>query len=71
MGVAIFTWAVCGLGLGLVAGFLHTFIRREPDSVAAYREARQLLRELLDLSGDLSSGLDPVSQARHPARRRP
>ncbi len=63
LGVAIFTWAVCGLGMGLVAGFLHTFIRREPDSVAGYREARQLLRELLDLSGDLSSGLDPVSQA--------
>ena len=63
LGVAIFTWAVCGLGLGLVAGFLHTFIRREPDSVAGYREARQLLRGLLDLSGDLSSGLDPVSQA--------
>ncbi len=63
LGVAIFTWSVCGLGMGLVAGFLHTFIRREPDSVAGYREARQLLRELLDLSGDLSSGLDPVSQA--------
>ncbi|MEZ5092309.1 sensor histidine kinase [Nocardioides sp.] len=62
-GVAIFTWTVCGLGFGLVAGFLHTFLRREPDSVAGYREARQLLRELLDLSGDLSSGLDPVSQA--------
>jgi signal transduction histidine kinase len=61
-GLATFTWSVFGLGLGLVAGFLHTFTRN-PDPLAGYREASMLLRELLDLSGDLGSGLDPVSQA--------
>lgn len=60
-GVATFTWSVFGLGLGLVAGFLHTFTRTAPDPLAGYREARLLIRELLNLSGDLSSGLDPVA----------
>ena len=61
-GLATFTWSVFGLGLGLVAGFMHTFTRTENDPLAGYREARLLIRELLDLSGDLGSGLDPVSQ---------
>lgn len=60
--VATFTWTVFGLGLGLVAGFLHTFTRAESNPLSGYREARMLIRELLDLSGDLTSGLDPVSQ---------
>ena len=61
VGLSIFTWAIVGLGLGLVAGFVHSITRTEPDPLAAYRNARQLLRGLLDLSGGLSSGLDPVS----------
>lgn len=60
-GVQTFTWSVFGLGLGLVAGFLHTFTRTAPDPLAGYREASLLIRELLDLSGNLSSGLDPVA----------
>lgn len=58
---AIFTWAMVGLGLGLVAGFLRASTRPEPDSLGAYREARRLLAELVDLSGGLSSGLDPTA----------
>lgn len=60
-GVAIFTWAVTGLGLGLVAGFFSSRGSTEPDALAPYRDARELILELLDLSGDLSSGLDPVA----------
>ena len=56
-GMAVFTWAVMGLGLGLVAGFVRSS-RQEPDSEAAYRAARRLLAELVDLSGGLSAGLD-------------
>lgn len=60
-GLGTFLWSVAGLGLGLVAGFVHTLVRAEPDPLAAYRDARDLIQELLNLSGGLSSGLDPVA----------
>lgn len=60
---AVFTWLVTGFGLGLVASFLGSLTDDEPDSSAPYREARLLIRELLDLSGRLSGGLDPTSMA--------
>ncbi len=59
----VFTWLVTGFGLGLVASFLGSLADDEPDSSAPYREARLLIRELLDLSGQLSGGLDPTSMA--------
>ncbi|WP_426244140.1 sensor histidine kinase [Nocardioides sp. LHG3406-4] len=59
----VFTWLVTGFGLGLVASFLGSLADDEPDSSAPYREARLLIRELLDLSGKLSGGLDPTSMA--------
>jgi signal transduction histidine kinase len=59
-GVSTVTWAVTGLGLGLVAGFFASAAEEEPDALAPYRDARALILELLDLSGSLSSGLDPV-----------
>lgn len=62
-GTSVFTWATMGLGLGLVAGFVHATSRQEPDPEASYRAARRLLTELLDLSEGLNSGLDPVSLA--------
>lgn len=58
---AVFTWATTGLGLGLVAAFVHSSSAVRPDALTPYREARSLLLDLLDLSGGLSSGLDPVS----------
>ncbi|MFN8194931.1 MAG: sensor histidine kinase [Nocardioidaceae bacterium] len=60
VGTAIFTWAMVALGLGLVAGFMRASALPD-DSLAAYREARRLLSELVDLSGGLSSGLDPMA----------
>nr|WP_301539674.1 sensor histidine kinase [Nocardioides sp. zg-DK7169] len=48
-----------GVGLGLIACFLHATLHRRPDSLSAYRSARTLIGELLDLSGGLDSGLDP------------
>lgn len=59
-GMSVFTWAMMGLGLGLVAGFVRS-TRQEPESEAAYRAARRLLTELVGLSGGLSAGLDPVA----------
>jgi signal transduction histidine kinase len=60
-GMGVFTWTVTGLGLGLVAGFVHSTTRVEQDALTPYRDARALILELLDLSGGLSAGLDPVS----------
>jgi signal transduction histidine kinase len=60
-GLSAFTWAVTGLGLGLIASFVrHTFLQVN-DPQRAYRDAQSLIRELITLSGKLSSGLDPVA----------
>ncbi len=59
-GVSIFTWSMAGVGLSLVAS--STFAGPDTrDPLASYRDAQQLLRQLLDLSGNLSSGLDVTS----------
>jgi signal transduction histidine kinase len=60
-GSAAFTWAVTGLGLGLIAAFVHTNFLKVNDPQRAYRDAQALIRELITLSGRLSSGLDPVA----------
>lgn len=54
------TWAVAGLGLGFIARYLHAgLLEPDADPLKAYREAQALIRGLLELSGDLGSGLDP------------
>lgn len=56
------TWLTTGLGLGL----LGTFTRRSvttPSSDESYRNALGLIRQLHSLSGQLTSGLDPVDLA--------
>ncbi|GAA2116956.1 sensor histidine kinase [Nocardioides bigeumensis] len=55
-----FSWMMTGVGLGLVASFVHSVMVVEDDPLASYREARSLIKELLDLSQNLSSGLDAV-----------
>ncbi|MCW2791178.1 MAG: ATP-binding region, ATPase domain protein [Nocardioides sp.] len=59
-GLGAFTWSVTGLGLGLIATFLHSALQQAPDPLAPYHDAQALIRELINLSGGLSSGLDPV-----------
>lgn len=55
-------WVLTGLGLGLIASFLHSETERlSSDPLTPYRDAQKLIRELLDLSGDLGSGLDPIT----------
>jgi signal transduction histidine kinase len=60
-GMAAFTWAVTGLGLGLIAAFVRSNFLKINDPQRAYRDAQALIRELITLSGRLSSGLDPVA----------
>jgi signal transduction histidine kinase len=58
---AVFMWTVTGLGLGLIATFLRRTFLQVNDPQRAYRDAQALIRELITLSGKLSSGLDPVA----------
>ncbi len=55
------TWTITSLGIGLVAGSVHASLQDSSDPLAPYRYAQTLFRELIDLSGGLSSGLDPVA----------
>jgi signal transduction histidine kinase len=58
LGVSIFTWSMAGIGLGLVAGVTFAADRAKADALRPYRDAQHLIRQLIDLSGNLSSGLD-------------
>ncbi len=51
---------VAGVGFGLIASFLHTTLRRDPDPLAPYHDARDLVRELIAVSDGLTSSLDPT-----------
>lgn len=55
--VAIFTWIMAGLGLSLIAAVTFSS-DRIADPLAPYRDAQEHLKQLLDLAGSLSSGLD-------------
>lgn len=55
---AVFTWSITGLGLGLIAAFVRVTALQGPDELAPYLHAQNLIRQLIDLSGGLSSGLD-------------
>ena len=57
-GFDVFTWTVAGVGLGLIGAFLHASLKSEPDPIVPYLDAQRLIRELINLSEDLSSGLD-------------
>jgi len=58
---AAFSWAVTGLGLGLIGTFLNGALVERSDPLAPYHYAQGLLRQLIDISEGLDSGLDPVA----------
>src|SRR3954466_639924 len=60
-GSAAFSWLVTGLGLGLIGTFLTGAVAEPSDPLAPYHYARGLLRQLVDISEGLDSGLDPVA----------
>lgn len=57
-GVSIFTWSMAGVGLSLVASVTFSSDRSSRDPLGPYRDAQHLIKQLIELSGDLSSGLD-------------
>ena len=62
-GTGAVTWVVVGVGLGLIGSFVRSALHPALDPLTPYRDAQALIRELIDLSGSLSSGLDPTSLA--------
>ncbi len=60
---AIFNWSMVGAGLGLIGTFVHGTLSHERDELTPYLDAQHLIRQLLDLSDDLRSGLDVTSLA--------
>lgn len=58
---ALTTWAFAAIGLAMIAVFLHSALRREPDPLTPYHDARALIRQLIEVSDGLSSGLDPAA----------
>ncbi|MGK2874418.1 MAG: sensor histidine kinase, partial [Nocardioides sp.] len=60
-GAGVFSWLMTGLGLGLIGTFLHGALSQRDDALAPYLSAQSLLRQLIDLSEDLDSGLDAVT----------
>lgn len=56
--VSIFTWSMAGVGLSLVASVTFNSDRGSYDPLTPYRDAQHLIKQLIELSGDLSSGLD-------------
>lgn len=56
----IASWLIAGLGLGCAAAFLHHTRGEAPSTDTSYRDARTLLTQLRDLTGDLVGGLDAV-----------
>lgn len=57
-GLSIFSWSMAGVGLSLVASVTFSSDRVSLDPLSPYRDAQHLIKQLIELSGDLSSGLD-------------
>ncbi|MDZ5620702.1 sensor histidine kinase [Nocardioides sp. HM23] len=57
-GLSIFSWSMVGVGLSLVASVTFNSDRPVRDPLTPYRDAQHLIKQLIELSGDLSSGLD-------------
>ncbi|WP_300401952.1 sensor histidine kinase [Nocardioides sp.] len=62
-GFTMFTWSMGALGLALIGNFVHGSSLGEVNGLTPYLDAQRLIRQLLDLSGDLDSGLDVISLA--------
>ena len=60
-GTGTITWVMTGIGVGLIGSFVHSAMPPPVDPLQPYRDAQALIRDLIGISGELTSGLDPVS----------
>ncbi|CAM3535541.1 sensor histidine kinase [Nocardioides dubius] len=61
----IFTWLMVAVGTGAIGAVVHSLRGEHQTTARSYREARHLLTQLTDLSGELVDGLNPVSIAQN------
>src|SRR3546814_41353 len=62
---AVFTWLMVGLGFGAIGAIVHNLRAETPSTAGSYRDARALITQLINLSGELVDGLDPVGISRY------
>ncbi|HEY9565477.1 MAG TPA: histidine kinase dimerization/phosphoacceptor domain-containing protein, partial [Nocardioides sp.] len=62
---AVFTWLMVGLGFGAIGAIVHNLRAETPSTAGSYRDARALITQLINLSGELVDGLDPVGISRN------
>ncbi len=55
---AIVAWTIAAIGVTLISVFIRATALADDDDLAPYRHAQNLIRQLIDISGGLSSGLD-------------
>lgn len=60
-GAGTITGIMAGIGVGLIGSFVHSAMPPPVDPLQPYRDAQALIRDLIGISGELTSGLDPVS----------
>jgi signal transduction histidine kinase len=60
LGAQLFGAMTAGLGLSSIAAIIHDSRSTKSDTSSSYRDARELLGRLRDLSGSLVGGLDSV-----------
>ncbi len=60
-GTGTLTWVLTGVGVGLIGSFVHSAMPPPADPLQPYRDAQALIRDLIGISGELTSGLDPLS----------
>lgn len=60
-GTGTITWVLTGVGVGLIGSFVHSAMPPPVDPLQPYRDAQALIRDLIGISGELTSGLDPVT----------
>lgn len=60
-GTETVTWVLTGVGFGLIGSFVHSAMPTPVDPLQPYRDAQALIRDLIGISGELTSGLDPIS----------
>ncbi|MFS3129708.1 histidine kinase [Nocardioides sp. Bht2] len=61
----IFTWLMVAVGTGAIGAVVHNVRGEHQTTAHSYREARDLLTQLTDLSDELVDGLNPVSIAQN------
>ena len=68
-GTGTLTWVMTGVGVGLIGSFVHSAMPAPVDPLQPYRDAQALIRDLIGISGELTSGWTRSRSARRSQTR--